>query len=376
MGFERSIKMDLIFLLLVFMLAVVKIPTKISNIDNISTPSQKPAKSMRPIYTDVVGVTFDNRQKYIVNCRKGQPLTIVKEKRNNYNTNAVAVYSNGNRIGYLNNTLASEIAEEMDNGTKFFGFVNEITGSNGDSSGINIMLTTSPTDCVTKTTEQPGTKTDNTHTTDDSLMTDVKTTLNETKTIDNFYSFVTGIPKDKLLDVFWQENNVLLGNSGLNHYRGRNGGIEFIGAILLWIYSNKRLNDNRGDTNSYALLNLYLADVIGCAYNNMPPVEWSDRLEDKIRSTEVIEYSEFSEVYRYIEENFGVFLNNFDFVVTVPSQRREFEKKYSLFTVAFNKLNTIEEVIEFFTKQGLAFNKYIWLADCKIKCNKLKKIEP
>jgi len=71
----------------------------------------------------------------------------------------------------------------------------------------------------------------------------VKTSSIENKTDDSFYGFVTGIPKDELLDVFLKEYYVLLGNSDLNHYRGRNGGKEFIGTILLWIYSNKKLKD-------------------------------------------------------------------------------------------------------------------------------------
>ena len=48
---------------------------------------------MKQFYTKIVGVTFDDRQKYIASVRLGDHLTAVKEPNNQYDPNAIAVYS-------------------------------------------------------------------------------------------------------------------------------------------------------------------------------------------------------------------------------------------------------------------------------------------
>jgi hypothetical protein len=69
-------------------------------------------------YTRVAGVTFNNRQRVIERCYKGQRVTLHPEPDNPYDTNAVAVFAVfvdllfeiEEQIGYLPAALAAELA--------------------------------------------------------------------------------------------------------------------------------------------------------------------------------------------------------------------------------------------------------------------------
>ncbi|MGL5417342.1 MAG: HIRAN domain-containing protein [Clostridium sp.] len=93
------------------------------------------------LYTKVVGVTFEGRQRLVPKCRSGSKLRLVREKNNPYDENAIAVYNGLEQIGYIRRELAMELAKKIDSGTICNAYVSEVTGGyNGKSYGVNILL--------------------------------------------------------------------------------------------------------------------------------------------------------------------------------------------------------------------------------------------
>lgn len=103
-----------------------------------------------------------------------------------------------------------------------------------------------------------------------------------------------------------------------------------------------------------------LADTIGCAFNHMSPGEWSDKIDDVINShDEVITYSEWSEVYNYLKENYSKQLHQYEFNIAKLNPY-DYEDVYSNFVTKYNYLPDFNSVIEYYSRQGLGFKKDIW----------------
>lgn len=95
----------------------------------------------KEIFTKAVGVTFDERQKHVKNCTVGQRLSLVREKDNEFDPNAIAIYSGNNQIGYVAKEIAAQLATKMDNGTEYECRVLKVTGGDGDKAfGLNIKI--------------------------------------------------------------------------------------------------------------------------------------------------------------------------------------------------------------------------------------------
>ncbi len=100
-------------------------------------------------YTRVVGVSHSNtdgsdRQAAIrTYCRPGAPLSMVREPKNSFNSNAIGVYCAGHQIGYLRSEIAEQYAPDIDAGDLVLsGRITEITGGTRDKPtlGVNIVL--------------------------------------------------------------------------------------------------------------------------------------------------------------------------------------------------------------------------------------------
>lgn len=111
----------------------------------------------RTLHTKVRGVTATNddgsdRQKIVRCCKPGEMLSLVREPKNRYDRNAVAVYRKGGwllgvqQIGYLSEDLAEEFAARLDSGERIEARVSEVTGGGGSflsarkNYGLNIEL--------------------------------------------------------------------------------------------------------------------------------------------------------------------------------------------------------------------------------------------
>lgn len=104
--------------------------------------------TIKRLYTKVVGVSFDGRQKVLsrlLHYSKTQILIYLEREPDNvYDSNAIKVmaevFSKGKAaIGYLNSQLAKALAPIMDSGSELVVYNFEITGGDhGKSYGCNI----------------------------------------------------------------------------------------------------------------------------------------------------------------------------------------------------------------------------------------------
>lgn len=108
-------------------------------------------------HSKVAGVSWSNpngksRQDVIrAYCRPGMPLVLRREPENPYDANAVGVWIRTRvflffetelQIGYLNRSVAREIAEHVDNGGPVTARITEVTGGSTEKPtyGVNIEL--------------------------------------------------------------------------------------------------------------------------------------------------------------------------------------------------------------------------------------------
>lgn len=64
---------------------------------------------MKEFYTKVVGVTFNNIQSYLPKIRTNDKLIPVFEPENPYDSNAVALFHKGHKIGYFARNIAATL---------------------------------------------------------------------------------------------------------------------------------------------------------------------------------------------------------------------------------------------------------------------------
>lgn len=92
-------------------------------------------------HTKVVGVTFNDRQRFIPGLRTGEELQLRRERWNQYDSNAIAVYDRrGNQLGYISKDLARELAPRIDGGAQYRVTVYCVTGGDGYSYGVNVSV--------------------------------------------------------------------------------------------------------------------------------------------------------------------------------------------------------------------------------------------
>lgn len=92
-------------------------------------------------HTKVAGVTFEGRPEVLRTLHSGDKLQIVREKTNEYDENAIAVFTeDGRQVGYLNRHLAKALAPVMDEGAAYSAEVTEVTGGNDKEYGLNILV--------------------------------------------------------------------------------------------------------------------------------------------------------------------------------------------------------------------------------------------
>lgn len=94
----------------------------------------------------VVGVTRKNddggsRQKFISKLHEGDAIDLVRDPDNEYDPNAIEVYTGYNQIGFISKDRAPELAPQMDKGYKVEAWVDRILGGgSGQSYGVVIAI--------------------------------------------------------------------------------------------------------------------------------------------------------------------------------------------------------------------------------------------
>jgi len=67
------------------------------------------------IETQVVGITFDDRQVVAAHLWLGEEVWLLREPKNRFDRNAIRIMrQNGRQLGYLNRELAQQLAPRLD----------------------------------------------------------------------------------------------------------------------------------------------------------------------------------------------------------------------------------------------------------------------
>ncbi len=86
------------------------------------------------ILTKVVGVMFEGRQDIVKNISKGDELELVRNRNNEHDKNAIAVFFKDDQAGFLCRELAEKMAPLMDKGDEFLCRVSDVLKNNDGSS--------------------------------------------------------------------------------------------------------------------------------------------------------------------------------------------------------------------------------------------------
>lgn len=93
-----------------------------------------------PKFTKLVGVTFNDRQNVITQLKPELKLDLIRDYKNEYDKNAIMVYSEERFVGWIAKYLAAKLAPEMDVGIKWYAIIKDITGNDKQNKGVNIEL--------------------------------------------------------------------------------------------------------------------------------------------------------------------------------------------------------------------------------------------
>ena len=120
----------------------------------VSQPGWKPPKdpgtsNSKIFYTKVAGVTKKNpdgerRQSIIKDLSPGDPVSLIRERDNRYDSNAIRVDTAFGQIGYIPaDTAANNLATQIDRGHKVSAEISEITGGEPGkpTRGVNLKIT-------------------------------------------------------------------------------------------------------------------------------------------------------------------------------------------------------------------------------------------
>lgn len=98
-----------------------------------------------PVWLGVRGESFKNpdgtdRQAIIANCREGDSARLVREPKNRYDSNAIAVHVAGGQIGNIAKEKAEILAPLMDDGMKTTAEVVKINGGTPDKPSRGVVV--------------------------------------------------------------------------------------------------------------------------------------------------------------------------------------------------------------------------------------------
>ncbi|ALS74960.1 hypothetical protein AUC31_06840 [Planococcus rifietoensis] len=110
-----------------------------------SSPHSKSVKSVTdvnaPIIVRLAGVTYEGRQEILSEMRMTDKIKMKREKYNNYDENAIAVYNiNDQNIGWIPKDIATALAPNIDAGEKYKIEINKIHGGNGYNYGVEVLI--------------------------------------------------------------------------------------------------------------------------------------------------------------------------------------------------------------------------------------------
>lgn len=185
---------------------------------------------------------------------------------------------------------------------------------------------------------------------------------------EHFYNYVTSLTQDDLETKVLYYYNTYKGSSNLIPVMGEFGSIEFVNLMLLMNYLKNVIDENlkaeghSSFTDFLQELNFKCLVTLGFAFNHMSPGEFSDELDKIIKPhPEIMEYSEWSKVYRYSRDNHGDWIHKQEFAYGTPELQKDgggetqliHDRHYREFAEVYNELVDYDSVIRFYKRQGL-----------------------
>lgn len=108
--------------------------------DFLGVPSYSGAEHAPALYTKLVGVTFEDRQRAVASVRPGDRLRLRREPANPHDPHAIQVTTDDGRVlGYLNARLAGRLAPAIDRGARYRVTAAGTTGASPPL-GLNVYL--------------------------------------------------------------------------------------------------------------------------------------------------------------------------------------------------------------------------------------------
>ncbi len=93
------------------------------------------------IYSKLAGVSFDDRQDNISQCKDCDKLDLMREPNNTYDKNAIRVEDKGRMLGYIPKVQAASLAQYMDAGGDIAGcYIDRIIGGGTLNYGVTISI--------------------------------------------------------------------------------------------------------------------------------------------------------------------------------------------------------------------------------------------
>lgn len=163
------------------------------------------------------------------------------------------------------------------------------------------------------------------------------------------FNYIQNMPKTALVSAVKSEYERIKGNCRHTPAMGEFGSFEFAGALLIWKYCRENVRMN---LNVCGELMITLGETIGCAYNCMSAGEWSDKMDVVINNNDLLDYTEWNQIYNYLKENFTNEIHALEFNMGKMSQQQRADV-YTSFVRTYNSLPDFNFVYKYYTRQGL-----------------------
>lgn len=112
----------------------------LNNLYSNSSVEGKTINKLDKFFTKIVGITFENRQELVAKIKIGDKLALINENDNEFDSNAIKVVSPYGVLGYLRSEIAEMLMEAISEGVKYEAVVTNITGTENQYNGVNILV--------------------------------------------------------------------------------------------------------------------------------------------------------------------------------------------------------------------------------------------
>lgn len=163
------------------------------------------------------------------------------------------------------------------------------------------------------------------------------------------FNYIQNLSRVELIKVIKSEYEHIKGSCRYTPAMGEFGSFEFAGALLIWKYCKMNLQINMKVCGELMII---LGETIGCAFNCMFPGEWSDKIDVVINNNDLLDYTEWNQIYNYLKENFADEIHSLEF----NEGRLSYHERtdiYMDFVGIYNSLPDFNSVYDYYTRQGL-----------------------